>query len=83
MVLSNDSKKESTVGQMINILSVNTQSLVEFPHHVAMAFTTPILIIAIIYFLFRELGVAAIAGVLVMLLLIPITSFLSSLSIYI
>jgi ATP-binding cassette subfamily C (CFTR/MRP) protein 1 len=77
-LLSNDARRTATVGQMINILSVNTQCLVEFPHHLAMAFTSPFLIMTVIYFLYMKLGLGAIAGVLMMVFLIPITSFLTS-----
>ena len=77
-LLSNEARREATVGQMINILSVNTQCLTEFPHHLAMALTSPFLILAVIYFLFMKLGLGSLAGVLVMVILIPITSFLTS-----
>ena len=33
LILSNNARKTSTVGQMINLISVNVHSFNEFPHH--------------------------------------------------
>nr|QNH67878.1 ATP-binding cassette transporter subfamily C member 1 X2 [Brachionus rotundiformis] len=72
--LSNNSRKESTVGQMVNILAVNAQSFVEFPHYLNMIWTSLFTIAVAVYLLWQQLGLAAIAGVLVMVILIPINS---------
>lgn len=78
LVLSNDSRKESTVGQMINIIAVNAQYFNEFAHHVTNMWSTLLIILTTIYFLWQKLGLAAIAGVGLMIILVPITSFLTS-----
>nr|QNH67943.1 ATP-binding cassette transporter subfamily C member 1 X4 [Brachionus plicatilis] len=76
--LSNNSRKESTVGQMVNILAVNAQSFVEYPHHLNMIWTSLFTITVAVFLLWNQLGIAAIAGVLTMVFLIPINSVFMS-----
>lgn len=78
--LSNNSRKESTVGQMVNILAVNAQSFVEFPHYLNMAWTSVFTIVVAVFLLWNQLGIAAIAGICTMIILIPINSVFMSLS---
>jgi ATP-binding cassette subfamily C (CFTR/MRP) protein 1 len=56
LVLSNDSRKESTVGQMINIIAVNAQYFNEFAHHVTNMWSTLLIILTTMYFLWLKLG---------------------------
>lgn len=100
--LSNSSRKESTVGQMVcniklidknyikiisqlftirykvNIIAVNAQSFVEMPHHLNMAWSCFFSITIAIVLLWIQLGLASIAGVLVMFILIPLNSFVTN-----
>lgn len=78
--LSNNSRKESTVGQMVNILAVNAQSFVEFPHYLNMAWTSVFTIVVAVFLLWNQIGIAAFAGVGTMIILIPINSVFMSLS---
>nr|APD26520.1 ATP-binding cassette transporter subfamily C member 1 X4 protein [Brachionus koreanus] len=76
--LSNNSRKESTVGQMVNILAVNAQSFVEYPHHLNMIWSSLFTISIAVILLWNQLGIAALAGVLTMVILIPINSVFMS-----
>lgn len=76
--LSNSARKESTVGQLVNILAVNAQSLVEFPHHSNMVWSATFSIVLAIILLWRQLGLASMAGVLVMFVLIPVNSVITT-----
>lgn len=76
--LSNNSRKESTVGQMVNILAVNAQSFVEYPHHLNMIWSGLFTISIAVILLWNQLGIAAIAGVFTMVILIPINSVFMS-----
>nr|QUF59448.1 ATP-binding cassette transporter Abcc1-4 [Brachionus angularis] len=74
--LSNTSRKESTVGQMVNIIAVNAQSFVEAAHHLNAVWSSFLSIFIAIFLLWLQLGIASIAGVLVMVIIIPVNSFL-------
>nr|UOU03335.1 ATP-binding cassette subfamily C1-4 [Brachionus rubens] len=74
--LSNSSRKESTVGQMVNILAVNAHSFAEIPHHVTMCFSATLSITLAVLLLWEQLGIAAIAGVVTMFILLPVNSYL-------
>ena len=76
--MSNSARKDSTMGQMVNILSVDTQGLTELPHHVNMIWSTFLSISLSIALLWAQIGPASIAGVLVMGLMLPITSFITT-----
>lgn len=72
MSLSNLAKKESTVGEMVNLMAVNVHSLHEFAHHLNMAWTCVACILVGSYLLWQELGmVASFAGLIVMIVLLP------------
>ncbi len=78
LCLSNVSRKESTMGQMVSILAVDTQNLTEFPHHCNSAWSCLLSITIAITLLWFQIGVSAFAGVLVMALMLPITSFITT-----
>lgn len=63
---------------MVNILSVNIQSLYEFAHHANMIFSCVFSIIIGIVLLWREIGVASLAGLFVMLLFTPFSSYFTT-----
>ena len=76
--LSNLSRKESSMGQMVSILAVDTQNLTEFPHHCNSAWSCMLSITIAITLLWFQIGLSAIAGVLVMALMLPFTSFITN-----
>ena len=76
--LSNLSRKESTIGQMINILSIDTYGLTEFPHHANMGWSCLFNIILGMALLYSQIGISGIAGTLIMILILPLTSFLTN-----
>lgn len=77
-MLSNSSRKESTVGEMVNIIAVNIQSLYEFAHHVNQIWSCAISLIIGVILLWQELGLASLAGLLVMILFTPFSSYFTT-----
>lgn len=63
---------------MVNIIAVNIQSLYEFAHHVTLIWSCSFSLVVGIWLLWRELGVAALAGLVVMGLFIPFSSFFTT-----
>lgn len=80
MRLSNMARKESTVGEMVNIISVNIQSLYEAPHHVNMSWSCVYSILIGMALLWKQLGMASFAGLLVMFISTPFNSYLMRMS---
>jgi ATP-binding cassette subfamily C (CFTR/MRP) protein 1 len=77
MVLSNSARKESTVGQMTNLIAINAQSFTEVLVHFHLLWVSIVSIIVTMFMLYRQVGMASFAGVLFMVFLIPFTSFIS------
>ena len=69
--LNNEARKRTTVGQIVNLMSVDAQRFQDVPVYMHMVWSAPFNIVMAIYFLWRELGPSALAGLAVMLLLTP------------
>ncbi|CAF0762037.1 unnamed protein product [Brachionus calyciflorus] len=72
--LSNRSRKNTTVGQMVNILAVDAHSFQDSTHHLTMAWSCLFSIGLAMFMLWQQLGIAAIAGFLTMVVLLPLNS---------
>lgn len=73
--MSSTARKEFTTGEIVNLMAVDAQRFQEMIFF-NMLWIAPIQIILTLYFLWQLLGVASLSGVGVMILLIPINSFL-------
>ena len=72
MVLSNMARKESTIGEMVNIMAVNVNNLHEFAHHFHMTWTCVVSSIIGSFLLWTQLGfVASLGGLIVMVAVLP------------
>lgn len=78
MKLSNMSRKESTVGEMINLISINVQSLNEFADYVNILLGCMFSILVGTYLIWQQLGVASLAGLSAMIIIIPFNSYVSN-----
>lgn len=79
LMLSNNARKTSTVGQMINLMTVNVQSFTEFPHHLHMVWSCALSIIVCIFIISIKLNViAALAGLITMAVFLPFNSFVTN-----
>lgn len=81
LALSNMARKESTVGEMVNVMSVNVTSLHEFAHNLNMAWSCIVSILIGIFLLWQQLGlIASLAGLFVMIIVIPMNAYTSNLT---
>uniref|UniRef100_A0A669DDW2 ATP-binding cassette, sub-family C (CFTR/MRP), member 2 n=1 Tax=Oreochromis niloticus TaxID=8128 RepID=A0A669DDW2_ORENI len=71
LVVSNDTRKESTVGEMVNLMSADAQRFNDVTTSIHLLWSCPLQIIISIVFLWLELGPSVLAGVGVMVLIIP------------
>ncbi|OXA41467.1 Canalicular multispecific organic anion transporter 2 [Folsomia candida] len=78
LIITSASKRDTTAGEIVNLMSVDTQRLLDLTGFFFMALTAPIQIGLSIYFLYNTLGVSVFAGLAVMILLIPYTGFTQS-----
>ncbi|CAB4038410.1 multidrug resistance-associated 1-like, partial [Paramuricea clavata] len=76
LVLSTVSRNQSTVGEMVNLMSVDAQRLMDILTYINMLWSAPYQISLAIFFLYRTMGISVLAGVAVMLVLFPINFFI-------
>ncbi|XP_070415544.1 ATP-binding cassette sub-family C member 2 isoform X1 [Equus przewalskii] len=76
--LSNQTRKQYTIGETVNLMSVDAQKLMDVTNFIHLLWSTVLQIILSIYFLWAEMGPSVLAGVGVMVLLIPLNGILAT-----
>ncbi|KAM8806261.1 ATP-binding cassette sub-family C member 2 [Eudromia elegans] len=76
LTLSSATRKESTVGETVNLMSADAQRFMDMANFLHQLWSCPLQIVLSVIFLWMELGPSVLAGIGVMLLLIPINGFL-------
>ncbi|KAM9612290.1 ATP-binding cassette sub-family C member 2 isoform 4-T7 [Morphnus guianensis] len=76
LTMSSATRKESTVGETVNLMSADAQRFMDMANFVHQLWSSPLQITLSIVFLWGELGPSVLAGIAVMMLLIPINGFL-------
>uniref|UniRef100_A0A8B9K2Q6 ATP-binding cassette, sub-family C (CFTR/MRP), member 2 n=1 Tax=Astyanax mexicanus TaxID=7994 RepID=A0A8B9K2Q6_ASTMX len=77
LTLSNDARKESTIGQMVTLMSADAQRFNEVTNFIHLLWSCPVQIVLSVGFLWIELGPSVLAGLLVMILMVPINGLLA------
>ncbi|XP_013404197.1 multidrug resistance-associated protein 1 [Lingula anatina] len=73
--LSSAARKKSTVGEIVNLMSVDAQKMQESPIFLHLIWSSAIAIIVALVLLWEYLGVATLAGLVVIILLIPLNAY--------
>ncbi|KAK4875040.1 hypothetical protein RN001_011462 [Aquatica leii] len=76
--MSNSARKESTVGEIVNLMSVDAQKFVELTPYLNMIWSAPLQIVLALYFLWQVLGASVLAGLAVMIVLIPVNGVIAN-----
>ncbi|KAM6105939.1 LOW QUALITY PROTEIN: ATP-binding cassette sub-family C member 2 [Pterocles gutturalis] len=76
LTMSSTTRKESTVGETVNLMSADAQRFMDMANFLHQLWSSPLQIILSIVFLWGELGPSVLAGIAVMVLLIPINALL-------
>ncbi|XP_033248602.1 multidrug resistance-associated protein 1 isoform X7 [Drosophila miranda] len=76
--ISNATKKESTVGEIVNLMAVDAQRFMELTTYLNMIWSAPLQIGLALYFLWQQLGPSVLAGLAVMIILIPVNGVIAS-----
>ncbi|GFR29928.1 multidrug resistance-associated protein 1 [Trichonephila clavata] len=77
LVLSNSARKNFTVGEVVNLMSVDTQRMMDYVQMVNLLWAAPLQIVIAIYLLWQQLGIATLGGLFVMILMIPLNGVIS------
>ncbi|TKS85591.1 Canalicular multispecific organic anion transporter 1 ATP-binding cassette sub-family C member 2 [Collichthys lucidus] len=78
LVVSNEARKESTVGETVNLMSADAQRFNDVTNFIHLLWSCPLQIILAIVFLWLELGPSVLAGLAVMVLMAPINGLLAT-----
>ncbi|ODM95243.1 Multidrug resistance-associated protein 1 [Orchesella cincta] len=78
LLLSNAAKRESSTGEIVNLMSVDVQKIMDLIPFVNMVWSAPFQIAVALYFLWGILGPSSLAGLGVMVLLLPANAFIAA-----
>ncbi|KAK9889603.1 hypothetical protein WA026_006976 [Henosepilachna vigintioctopunctata] len=76
--MSNKSKRDYTVGEMVNLISNDTKNIADLPFNMLSILSAVLQSSLALYFLWEILGVAVLAGLVVLVALTPFNSFISN-----
>ncbi|XP_074696421.1 multidrug resistance-associated protein 1 isoform X3 [Strix aluco] len=77
LVITNSARKTSTVGEIVNLMSVDAQRFMDLATYINMIWSAPLQVILALYLLWQNLGPSVLAGVAVMILLVPINAVMA------
>lgn len=75
--LSSRGKKNYTTGQIVNLMSIDTQRVADLVQNVNSLWSAPLQLILSMTLLYQQLGMAVFAGILVMLLNAPLNAWIA------
>ncbi|NXB08516.1 MRP1 protein, partial [Cnemophilus loriae] len=78
LTLANSSRQQYTTGQIVNLMSADTRQLLELAINMNVLWSAPFQIIMAVVFLWKELGPSVLAGVALLLLVIPINALIAA-----
>ncbi|KAI1883878.1 hypothetical protein AGOR_G00220620 [Albula goreensis] len=77
LVISSAARRSSTVGEIVNLMSVDAQRFMDLITYINMVWSAPLQVLLALYFLWQTLGPAVLAGVGVMVLMFPVNAFIA------
>ncbi|XP_076457656.1 multidrug resistance-associated protein 1-like [Babylonia areolata] len=77
LTMTNEARKGSTVGEIVNLMSVDCQRLQDVTGYLWMVWSAPVQITLALVLLWGQLGAAVLAGVGIMVLLIPLNAVIA------
>uniref|UniRef100_W5MTQ4 Multidrug resistance-associated protein 1-like n=1 Tax=Lepisosteus oculatus TaxID=7918 RepID=W5MTQ4_LEPOC len=76
--LANVSRRRFTVGEVVNFMSMDAQQFMDLAQNLNLLWSGPFQVLLAVYFLWQELGPSVLAGVAVLLLVIPLNAVVAS-----
>ncbi|KAG7215736.1 hypothetical protein INR49_021957, partial [Caranx melampygus] len=77
LVMSSEARQQCTLGETINLVSTDTQKLMDFVVYFNSIWIAPIEITLCFYFLWQILGLAALAGIAAVVLIFPLNGLIA------
>ncbi|KAM8845061.1 multidrug resistance-associated protein 1 [Spinachia spinachia] len=77
LVISSEARRTSTVGEIVNLMSVDAQRFMDLITYINMIWSAPLQVVLALYFLWQNLGPSVLAGVAVMVLMVPINAVIA------
>uniref|UniRef100_A0A3P8S8P2 Multidrug resistance-associated protein 1 n=1 Tax=Amphiprion percula TaxID=161767 RepID=A0A3P8S8P2_AMPPE len=77
LVISSAARRTSTVGEIVNLMSVDAQRFMDLITYINMIWSAPLQVVLALYFLWQNLGPSVLAGVAVMLLMVPVNAVIA------
>ena len=74
--LSSTAKRETTVGQVVNLMSVDAQKIQDAFQFYHLLWSVPVLVTFAMYFLWQTIGVSCLAGLAVLIMLVPVNGLI-------
>ncbi|XP_037789915.1 canalicular multispecific organic anion transporter 2-like [Penaeus monodon] len=78
LVLSATARRQFTLGEIVNLMAVDSQRLSDIILYFNLAWGAPIVITMALYYLWQILGPSVLAGLAVLVLLIPVNSVIAN-----
>lgn len=75
--ISSTARKASSVGEIVNLMAVDVQRFMDLATTINTIWSAPLQIVLAFYFLWTELGPSVVAGLAVMVVLIPINFYIA------
>ncbi|XP_011615233.2 multidrug resistance-associated protein 1 [Takifugu rubripes] len=77
LVISSTARRTSTVGEIVNLMSVDAQRFMDLITYINMIWSAPLQVVLALYFLWQTLGPSVLAGVGVMVLMVPVNAVIA------
>ncbi|CAL8268963.1 unnamed protein product, partial [Boreogadus saida] len=77
LVISNTARRTSTVGEIVNLMSVDAQRFMDLITYINMVWSAPLQVVLALYFLWQNLGPSVLAGVAVMVMMVPVNAVIA------
>ncbi len=76
--MSSSGRKNFTTGEIVNLMSIDSQRLVDFINMFNILWSAPLQIFIAAVLLWQQLGIATLSGITFLLILLPINGFIST-----
>ncbi|XP_051994919.1 multidrug resistance-associated protein 1 [Xyrauchen texanus] len=77
LVINSAARRTCTVGEIVNLVSADTQKLMDFVVYFNALWVAPIEIALCLFFLWQRLGPSALAGIATVILIFPLNGFIA------
>ncbi|XP_058815258.1 multidrug resistance-associated protein 1 isoform X5 [Topomyia yanbarensis] len=78
LIISNSARKGTTVGEIVNLMAVDAQRFMDLTTYINMLWSAPMQIALALFFLWEILGPSVLAGLAVMIILIPVNGVIAN-----